>query len=380
MGQRAQTSTDSPARELVAIRKDHHLDLCLREDVGSRGPATGLGGFTLEYDALPEVDLDEVDLSTTLLGKKLRAPIVIGAMTGGTERAGTINRRLARAATRAGVGMALGSQRAMIVRPELAATFAARDAAPDLPLLLANVGAVQLNYGVEIADLRRAIRDVGADAINFHLNALQEAIQPEGDTRFRGLFQKMAAVIPELGVPALAKEVGAGISERAARKLARLPLAGIEVAGVGGTSWARVESYRAPAGSIQAEIGQRLAGFGVPTAASVRICRAVLDGMGGARERIVIASGGIRHGMDVAVALALGADAAALAQPLLAAADESEDAALHVLETLIHEIRVIAFCCGARNLAELREVRVIGPGSSFVSPATGAFVTDGNDR
>jgi isopentenyl-diphosphate delta-isomerase len=351
-------------RELVVQRKDHHLDLCLHEDVGSRGPATGLGGFTLEYDALPEVDLDAVDLSITLLGKRLRAPIVIGAMTGGTERAGTINRRLARAAARTGVGMALGSQRAMIVRPELAPTFAVRDAAPELPLLVANVGAVQLNYGVTAADLRRAIEAVGADAINFHLNALQEAIQPEGDTRFAGLFEKMAAAIPAIGVPALAKEVGAGISERAAKKLARLPLAGIEVAGVGGTSWARVESYRAPEGSIQAEIGRRLAGFGVPTAASVGICRAALG-----TERAVVASGGIRHGMDVAVALALGADAAALAKPLLEAADQSEDAAVHALETLIHELRVIAFCCGARTAAELRRTRVIAPGHAYAPAA-----------
>jgi isopentenyl-diphosphate delta-isomerase len=351
---------------LVAQRKDQHLDLCLHEDVGSSGPATGLGGYTLEYDALPEVDLDAVDLRTTLLGKRLRAPIVIGAMTGGSERAGIINRRLARAAARTGVGMALGSQRAMIVRPESAHTFVVREAAPELPLLVANVGAVQLNYGVGVAELRRAIRSVGADAIAFHLNALQEAVQPEGDTRFAGLFERLAAVIPELDVPALAKEVGSGISERAARKLARLPLAGVEVAGVGGTSWARVESYRAPEGSMQAEIGRRLAGFGVPTAASVRICRSVFG-----PDRVVIASGGVRHGMDVAVALALGADAAALAQPLLAAADESEDAAVRVLETLIHELRVIAFCCGAKNLDELRHVRVIAPGEAYWTTETG---------
>jgi isopentenyl-diphosphate delta-isomerase len=253
--------------------------------------------------------------------------------------------------------MALGSQRAMILRPELVSTFVVRDVAPDLPLLIANVGAVQLNYGVGVADIRAAIEGVGADAIHFHLNALQEAVQPEGETRFAGLFERLARTVPELEVPVLVKEVGAGISERTAAKLARLPIAGVEVAGVGGTSWARVESYRAPAGSIQAEIGRRLAGFGVPTAASVQICRRVLG-----PDRIVIASGGIRYGMDVAVAIALGADAAALAQPLLAAADESEEAVVRMLETLIHELRVIAFCCGARNLAELRRVRVIAPG------------------
>lgn len=360
-GEAGKAAVLSDARDLVERRKDHHLDLCLHAEVGSRGPATGLGGWTLEYDALPEVDLDEVDLGITIFGKKLRAPIIIGAMTGGTERAGAINRRLARAAARAGVGLALGSQRAMIMRPELTRTFVVRDVAPELPLLMANVGAVQLNYGMEAADIRRAIEGVGADAINVHLNALQEAIQPEGDTRFRGLTARLTAVLPELGVPAIAKEVGAGISERAARKLARLPFAGIEVAGTGGTSWARVESHRAPAGSMQAEIGTRLAGFGVPTADSIRICRGVLG-----EQRTVIASGGIRHGMDIAVAIALGADVVALAKPLLEAADESEEAAVRVLETLIHELRVIAFCCGARNVEELRRIRALAPDASFL--------------
>ncbi len=369
MRNHVQLSDQGEVSDLVERRKDHHLDLCLHAEVGSRGPATGLGGWTLEYDALPEVDLDEVDLGVTLLGKRLRAPIVIGAMTGGTERAGEINRRLARAAARVGVGLALGSQRAMMVRPESTRTFVVRDTAPDLPLLMANVGAVQLNYGVDGTDIRRAIQGVGADVINVHLNALQEAIQPEGDTRFRGLSARLASVLPELGVPAIAKEVGAGISERAARKLGRLPFAGIEVAGTGGTSWARVESHRAPAGSMQAEIGTRLAGFGVPTSESIRICRSVLG-----ENRTVIASGGIRHGMDVAVAIALGADAAALAKPLLEAADESEEAAVRALETLIHELRVIAFCCGARNVEELRRVRAIAPGASFLG------LREGNER
>ncbi len=348
------------AREVIGQRKDHHLDLCLNEDVGARGPALGLGRYTLEYDALPEIDLEAVDLSVTLLGKRLAAPIVIGAMTGGTERAGTINRRLARAAARTGVAMALGSQRAMIVRPEIASTFAVRDAAPDLPLLIGNVGAVQLNYGVGIPELRQAIRDVGADALNLHLNPLQEAIQPEGDTRFGGLAAKIERVVPELGVPVIAKEVGSGVSERTARKLAKLPLAGIEVAGVGGTSWARVESYRATEGSVQSEIGERLAGFGVPTADSIRVCRRVLG-----EERVVIGSGGIRHGMDVAVALALGADVVALAQPLLAAAAEREDKAVQAIERLVHELRVIAFCAGAQSARELRNTKVISPGSSY---------------
>lgn len=339
-----------PVSELER-RKDHHLDIVLNEAVGSSGPAIGLGRYTLEYDALPELDLDEVDLTTELLGKTLRAPIVIGAMTGGTERAGDVNRRLARAAARVGVGMALGSQRAMIVKPELTPTFVVRDVAADLPLLFGNVGAVQLNYGVDAAAIQAAIDAVGADALNLHLNPLQEAVQPEGDTRFSGLEAKITRLAETLEVPVLLKEVGGGISSSTAAKIADLPVAGVETAGVGGTSWAKVESFRAPEDSPQAEVGRRLAGFGVPTAESIRACRRMLSD-----DRVVIGSGGVRTGMDVAVAIALGADAAAMAAPVLEAAMESEDAAVRVLETLIYELRVICFCTGARTPRDLREV------------------------
>lgn len=341
--------TDSPLEQ----RKDAHLDVVLNEDVVPRGPAIGLGRYTVEYDALPEIDLDEVDLSVELLGARLQAPIVVGAMTGGTARAGEVNRRLARAAARVGVGMALGSQRAMIVKPELTETFVVRDAAPELPLLFGNVGAVQLNYGVDASAIARALEVVGADALNLHLNPLQEAVQPEGDTRFGGLVERIGALAEALSVPVLLKEVGAGISARTARTIARLPIAGVEVAGTGGTSWAKVESFRAPAESAQAEVGRRLAGFGISTADSIRICRAALP------DRVVVGSGGVRTGMDVAVALMLGADVAALAKPLLEAATESEDAAVRALETLVYELRVICFCAGARSIAELRERTLI---------------------
>lgn len=340
-------------QEAVERRKDAHLDVVLNEPVGSGGPAVGLGRYTLEYDALPELDLDEVDLSTTIFGRRLSAPIVIGAMTGGTSRAGAINRILARAAAKVGVGMALGSQRAMIVKPALTESFAVRDAAPDLPLLFGNVGAVQLNYGVDADAIARAMAAVSADALNLHLNPLQEAVQPEGDTRFGGLRAKIASLTSALEVPVLVKEVGAGIGERAAAKLASLPIAGVEVAGTGGTSWARVESHRASPESAQAEVGRRLAGFGIPTGESIRICRRAFG------DRIVVGSGGVRTGMDVAVALALGADVVALAKPLLEAASESEEAAVRALERLVYELRVICFCTGARTVAELRDVRIL---------------------
>jgi isopentenyl-diphosphate delta-isomerase len=345
--------------DALSSRKDAHLDVVLNKPVAALPQATGLGGWRLEYDGLPELDLKDVDLSTTILGRPLRAPIIIGAMTGGTERASQINHTLARAAARVGVGMALGSQRTMLVNPSTRASFAVRDAVPDLPLLFGNIGAVQLNYGVTVEQLAQMAADTQLDALNVHLNPLQEAIQPEGDTRFRGLIDAWAQAIPSLPIPCIVKEVGAGISARTAAKLAPLPIAGVEAAGVGGTSWAAVESYRTAEGTAQSVVGRRLAGFGVPTDRSIQICRHAFP------DRLVIGSGGLRTGMDAAIGLALGSDAVALAKPLLEAAVDGEDAVVHALETLILELRVICFCTGARNLAELRAVRRIPPGGQY---------------
>ncbi len=348
-------SSDEAEREPseVSRRKDAHLDVVRSRDVGSEGPALGFGRFTLEYDALPELDLDAVSLETTLLGKRLAAPLLVGAMTGGSERAGRINERLARVAERAGIGLALGSQRAMIADPELASSFDVRRFAPELRLVLGNVGAVQLNYGVSFADVRRALERVGADALNVHLNPLQEAIQPEGDTRFSGLAVKIDALARALDVPVIVKECGAGLSRRALQKLAQLAVFGVEVAGTGGTSWAKVESHRAPDASAKREIGQRLAGFGVPTPDATVLAREALP------DRLVIASGGVRTAMDVAVALALGADAVAIAAPLFRAADESEARAERVLETLLEELRVLCFTSGLGSIAELRAATIV---------------------
>lgn len=348
------SSEPTNTSEIVSTRKDQHLDVVAQKDVAFGGLALGFGRFTLEYDALPELDLDEVELATTLLGKRLSAPIVIGAMTGGSARAGRVNERLARVAARVGVGLALGSQRAMIVDPALASSFDVR-AHAEVPLVFGNVGAVQLNYGVDAAQVADAIARVSADALNVHLNPLQEAVQPEGDTRFSSLAPKIDGLARALGVPVVVKECGAGLSRRTLAKLTPLGIAGVEVAGVGGTSWSKVESHRAPLGSAQQEIGMRLGGHGIPTPEGTVLAREAM------RERVVIASGGIRTGMDIAVALALGADAIALAAPLLVAAEESEASAERLLRTLVHELRVILFTCGLRSLAELSRASVIAP-------------------
>jgi isopentenyl-diphosphate delta-isomerase len=329
-------------------RKDAHLSLCLGEEVEPAGAfANGFAGLRFDHDALPEIDLAEVRTDAVLLGRRLAAPLVVGAMTGGTPRAGELNRRLARAAARCGVAFALGSQRRMLEDAGARGSYAVRDAVPDLPLLLGNIGAVQLNRGVGVRELRRLVADVGADAFQFHLNPLQEAIQTEGDTCFAALAPRLREVIPELGVPVLVKEVGSGISESTARKLRELPIAGVETAGVGGTSWARVESLRANDQARRA-LGERFARWGIPTAESVATCRRVLP------DLVVIASGGLRDGIEVAKALALGADAAAVALPFLRAADRSEDAVVEEIERFVAELRTAMFLTGSRSVSDLR--------------------------
>jgi len=337
----------------IAGRKDSHLALCLSEEVEPFGRhRSGFGELRFDHDALPEIDLADVRTDVEILGKRLAAPILLGAMTGGTARAGEMNRRLAVAAARCGVGFALGSQRRMLQDPSTRESYAVRDAAPALPLVVGNLGAVQLNYGVGGSELRRLVTDAGCDAFAFHLNPLQEAVQAEGDTRFSALAPKLRAAALELGVPVLVKEVGSGISETTARKLAELPIAGVETGGVGGTSWSMVESLRA-ADPLRRALGERFASWGIPTAESVVACRRALP------THVVIASGGIRDGIEIAKALALGADAAAIALPFLRAAARSADAVVEEIERLVAELRTAMFLTGCAAPAELRGRRLV---------------------
>lgn len=330
----------------IAARKDAHLRVCLEEAV-EPGVSGGFERYRLAYRALPELRLDDVDLSTTLAGRRLRAPLVVGAMTGGTPEAGRLNRTLARAAQRVGVGFALGSGRVVLEHPETVDTFAVRDVAPDV-LLFANLGAVQLNLGVTVGDAERLCELLDADALNVHLNPLQEAIQPEGDTDFSGLAARVGQLASALARPVFVKEVGAGIGPETAKLLAGLPIAGVETAGVGGTSWAKVEALRA-GGDRQAELaGLALAGLGIPTAESVVACREAMP------RRPVIASGGLRTAVEMATALALGADAVATALPLLKAAAHGEEVVVELLEHYVHTLRILCFVTGARTPAELR--------------------------
>ncbi len=327
-------------------RKAEHIRICLEEDVQFHANTSGLEHYRFTHCCLPELDRDEIDLTTTFLGKRLSYPLLISSMTGGTELAQIINHRLAEVAQHYKIAMGVGSQRVAVEKPQLAPTFAVRSRAPDI-LLFANLGAVQLNYDYGLDECRRVVDLLEADALILHLNPLQECIQTGGDTNFRGLLDKIAQLCQKLPVPVIAKEVGNGISAHTAEKLIAAGVAAIDVAGAGGTSWAKVESERAE-NPLQRRLGITFADWGLPTAQCITSIRAASD-------IPLIASGGLRHGLDVAKAIALGADLAGLAWPFLQAAAKSEAAVYALAEVLIAEITTALFCTGNATLHHLRQ-------------------------
>jgi isopentenyl-diphosphate Delta-isomerase len=334
----------------TAARKADHIRINLEEDVRS-GLNTGLERYRFVHQALPELNLTDLDTSVTWFGKKLQAPLLISSMTGGTEAAAAINHTLAGAAQAAGIAMGLGSQRAAVENAALAPSFQVRAVAPDI-LLFANLGAVQFNYGYGVDQCRRAVEMIQADALVLHLNALQEAVQPEGDSNFSGLLAKIEAVCRALPVPVIAKEVGWGISEEAARRLASAGVAAIDVAGAGGTSWSQVEMHRARTES-QKRVAAAFIDWGIPTAEAIRNVRRVAPGLP------VIASGGLRDGIDVAKCVALGAGLCGLASPFLKAAALSAEATAEAIAELARELRIAMFAAGAGNIAQLQATPLV---------------------
>ncbi|MEE8525129.1 MAG: type 2 isopentenyl-diphosphate Delta-isomerase [Thermoanaerobaculia bacterium] len=343
-GPGAETRT-AGAEPVERDRKLEHIELALEQRMQLEGGF--FDRFTFVHEALPEIDMTEVDTSVSFLGKRLEAPLLVSCMTGGTDSAGAINRHLAAGAEAARVAVGVGSQRKAIEDPATAATFEVRDVAPTVPLL-ANLGAVQLNYGFGLAECRRAVEMIGADALALHLNPLQEAIQPEGQCNFADLLPKIGELVDGLEVPVVVKEIGCGISGATARKLADVGVRIIDTAGLGGTSWARIEAARA----ADVEIGEIFSGWGVPTPDSIRELAAI-DGL------TVIGSGGVRTGIDVAKAIAMGADLVGLAQPFLAAATESADQVYQRIQRTLRELRITMFCVGARTLADLRRAPLV---------------------
>lgn len=328
-------------------RKQEHLRICRDEDVGARGITTGLEGYRLRHNALPELELASVDLRATFLGRSLRAPLLISAITGGTAQAQRINLHLAAAAEELGLAMCVGSQRAALEDPRLERTYQVRSVAPHI-LLLANLGAVQLNYGYGLDQCRRAVEMIAADALVLHLNSIQEALQANGNTDFSHLLSRIEAVCRGLEVPVIVKEVGWGISGEVARRLADAGVAAVDVAGAGGTSWSQVESRRS-IGTRQRRVAEAMADWGIPTAEALLQCRHAVP------DLPLIASGGILTGPQAAVAVALGASLVGLARPLLKAAMRSAAAVREELMVLIDGLRLAMFACGAGSVAALRQ-------------------------
>lgn len=341
----------SGTESAIEQRKADHLSINLEQNVRSASTTSGLERYRFVHSCLPELDLQDVDTSQWFLGKRLAAPILISSMTGGVLRGGEINLRLARAAQEYGCAMGVGSQRAAIEHPPLANSFKVRNVAPDI-LLLANIGAVQLNYGYGIEECRRAVDMIEADALILHLNPVQEALQPDGNQNFSGLLQKIETVCRMLGVPVIVKEIGFGVSAKDAKRLAEAGVAAIDVAGAGGTSWSAVERFRA-ADELHRQLGETFTEWGIPTATSLRMAH------DGAPDLPLIASGGLKSGLDAAKVLALGAHLAGFAGPLLKAADAGDEQTHQTLRTIIEGLRLSMFASGSRTVQDLKNVELM---------------------
>lgn len=337
-------------------RKADHIRINLEENVNFPTLTTGLEHFHLTHQALPELDLAEIDTTVELFGKRLAAPILISSMTGGTAEAERINLNLAEAAEAQRLAMGVGSQRAGLERNETAATFRVRAVAPTL-LLFANLGAVQLNYGYGVDACRRAVEMIEADALILHLNPLQEVVQAGGDTNWRGLLHKIGEVCQKVHVPVIAKEVGWGISSATARRLIEAGVSAIDVAGAGGTSWSQVEMHRAPTDRLR-RLAAAFGDWGIPTADSLQLVDQVRTALR-RPDLAIFASGGIRTGLDITKCVALGADLVGLATPLLKRAVTSAEAVCEEIDLLATELRIATFCSGCATMAELRRPGVL---------------------
>jgi isopentenyl-diphosphate delta-isomerase len=342
----ASASPDTHTESRTASRKDEHLRINIDEDVAAKGIETGFDDWRFVHRAMPDIDLDTVDLTATFLGRTIGAPLLVSCMTGGTEQARVINRRLARVAQAHRLPMGLGSCRVLLEQPDVLHTFDVRDLAPDVPLL-ANLGAVQLNLGVSVADCRELVRGLRADALVLHLNPLQEALQTAGNTGFAGLLDRIRAVCAGLDAPVIVKEVGWGIADDLVVRLFEAGVAAVDVAGAGGTSWSEVERHRM-SDPIRARVAASFAGWGIPTTTALIGARLA------APDSYLIASGGVRNGIDVAKAVALGADAVGVAGPFVRAAAAGDEVLEDTVAVIVEELRLAMFCVGAASVTALR--------------------------
>ena len=338
-------------------RKAEHISICLDEKAQAREATTGFEDIQFVHRALPEVDKAKVDVSTKVFGHKFSAPIIVGAMTGGTEEATRINAAIAEAVETLQLGMGVGSQRAAIENPKLAKTFAiARKKAPNA-FLIANIGGIQLVHGYGVKEVKQAVEMIDADAVAVHLNALHEAVQPEGQTAFKGVLAKICEVAGEIDKPVIVKETGAGIAAEDVKRLEKAGVKAIDVGGAGGTSFAAVEYYRSETDSVQHFLGDAFWDWGIPTAASLAETTQTV-------KIPVIASGGVRSGVDVAKSLALNACLASVSQPVLEAAVKGAKATDQLLSLFIEELRNVMFLVGAAKVQDMAKVPVVVSGKT----------------
>lgn len=340
--------------KVTESRKLDHIRICLERDVESTIP-TGFNDITLVHNAVPEINLDEVDVQTSFLGHKLKAPIMVTAMTGGHQEALPINKHIAQAVEALGLAMGVGSQRAAVEDPSLTDSFSVtREHAPTA-FLVGNIGAPQLALGWGVDAVKTAIDIIKADALAIHFNATQEAVQPEGEAVFAGVLRSLKTLTNSISTPIIAKETGAGLSQNTAKALENAGVKALDVAGLGGTSWPAVEAERAkPEDTMKATLGRWFTDWGIPTAAATFEVAYFI------KKRIpVIASGGIRTGIDIAKAIAIGADVAGVALPVLSPAVVNTNAVQLFLENLIQGLKAAMFLVGASNLKELAETPLV---------------------
>ncbi len=335
----------------IKQRKKDHLRIAM--DPVSQTGTNGFEKYRFVHNALPEIDFDEIDLGTTLLGKKVNYPFFISCMTGGVAEGKKINRNLAKAAQKYGIAMGVGSQRAAVEHEELAELFMAREEAPDIPLI-ANVGLVQLNYGFTHKEFQKVIDMINADALAVHINPIQEVIQPEGDRNFRDLLPKLAKLIPQLSKPVIAKEVGFGLSGDVMQRLYNVGVRMFDTAGWGGTSWAVVEGERRPGWE---SLGQLYGEWGIPSAESIVMAQNVRQKV--KEDIVILGSGGIRNGIEIAKAIALDSDLVGIAQPFAKAAMESSEAVEQLIERFTLELKIAMFGVGVGSVEELQKIALV---------------------
>lgn len=346
--------------KITAKRKSDHIRISLNQNVRARNATTGFEDVSFVHKALPEIDRDKIDLSTNVFGHKFNAPLIAGAITGGTEEAEKINATIAEAVENLGLGMGVGSQRAALEDRKRERTFAITRKKAQTAFLIANLGGVQLVNGYGLKEVKKAMDMIEANALAIHLNALQETAQPEGQTNFQGILKRIEELAKGLDKPVIAKETGAGIAAEEAKKLEHAGIGGIDVSGAGGTSFAAVEYYRAKSRkrSSQSGLGVAFWDWGIPTAASiVEVSQTVTVP--------VIASGGIRSGMDIAKSLALGASLTSLSQPVLQSAVLGVKETVNTLSLLIDELRNVMFLVGASSIAQLRKSAIVVTGETL---------------